>query len=156
MRHIRQVSSDLNIQPMMNLFMVLVPLLLMGAVFAEVTVFGLNLPTHKPSDQPAQQVSTENLELRVEVTDLGFRVVFANALIIDISLLEDGQYDIDRLYNKLLYISEGIISRGLRIERVEVSSQPQIKYDLIVKVMDCCKAVGFTTISISSLEGPKK
>lgn len=43
-------APDLNVIPVMNLFMVLIPFLLLGAAFYQVGVIPTSLPTHSPDE----------------------------------------------------------------------------------------------------------
>lgn len=57
------IEADLNIMPLMNLFVVLIPMLLLSAVFVELSVLELNLPT---GDESAEKPK-RGLELMVEI-----------------------------------------------------------------------------------------
>jgi len=55
------IEADLNIMPLMNLFVVLIPMLLLSAVFVELSVIDLHLPTDSTATEP------ENKPLRLAV-----------------------------------------------------------------------------------------
>ena len=66
-------SQELDLLPVMNLFMVLIPFLLMGAAFFHVGVIPTSLPTHTPqtSDVPATPVTVSvNLAIGPNAIDL--------------------------------------------------------------------------------------
>jgi biopolymer transport protein ExbD len=60
-RHIKKVV-ELNVTTFMNLMVILVPFLLITAVFSKVTVLELNLPALN-----AQNIQEEKLELQLEI-----------------------------------------------------------------------------------------
>lgn len=62
-------TRDLDLLPVMNLFMVLIPFLLMGAAFYHIGVIPTSLPTHTPqqSDVPATPTTvTINLQIAAD------------------------------------------------------------------------------------------
>ena len=53
------VEGDLEILPLMNLFVVLIPMLLISAVFVHLTVIRMNLPSDDASATPPQRERLE-------------------------------------------------------------------------------------------------
>ncbi len=49
-RSVNEAAPDLNVIPVMNLFMVLIPFLLLGATFFQIGVIPTSLPTHNPTE----------------------------------------------------------------------------------------------------------
>lgn len=64
------VAADLNVLPLMNLFVVLIPLLLLSAVFLEVAVIDMN---QTPSDTPAP-LPEEALGLTIRIAEAAYLV----------------------------------------------------------------------------------
>ena len=58
-------TADLNITAFMNLMVILVPFLLITAVFSRITILELNLPTPGSTNQAAKQDEPEKLQLEV-------------------------------------------------------------------------------------------
>jgi biopolymer transport protein ExbD len=70
-------ASDINVVPVMNLFMVLIPFLLLGAAFYQIGVIPTSTATHDPnaSDVPATPTTVAaNLAIRED----SLRVTFAS------------------------------------------------------------------------------
>jgi biopolymer transport protein ExbD len=63
--------AEVNITAFMNLMVILVPFLLITAVFSRITILELNLPTSESPNQPARQDQAEKLQL--EVIEIGDR-----------------------------------------------------------------------------------
>jgi biopolymer transport protein ExbD len=151
-RHSRE-PPELNITAFLNLMVVLVPFLLITAVFSRITILQLNLP------QGGGGASDEQAEFELEV------IVRENALEIG-----DGQRVIHRLGNKEVAQGEGAgesagegegeggaLDRGYDFEglreilleikknypdkrKATILVEPQIQYDTVVAVMDRTRA----------------
>ncbi|MFW5812197.1 MAG: ExbD/TolR family protein, partial [Alkalispirochaetaceae bacterium] len=64
----REEPSELNLIPIMNLMMVLIPFLLLGAAFYHLGSIPTTLPTHRPEggDPPENSDVVVTLSLRIE------------------------------------------------------------------------------------------
>ena len=128
-RRPNEETAELNITAFMNLMVILVPFLLMTAVFSRLAILELNLPGS--SSEPANQ---QNLTFQLEVTvrkdqiEVGDRNqgrlgVYKNS--------EDG-YDFDALSEKLSEIKK----RYPEKTDVAILLELDIAYDTLVQVMD--------------------
>jgi biopolymer transport protein ExbD len=128
-RRPNEETAELNITAFMNLMVILVPFLLMTAVFSRLAILELNLPGS--SSEPANQ---QNLTFQLEVTvrkdqiEVGDRNqgrfgVYKNS--------EDG-YDFDALSEKLSEIKK----RYPEKTDVAILLESDIAYDTLVQVMD--------------------
>ena len=132
-RNRQRETAELNITAFMNLMVVLVPFLLITAVFSRMAVLELNLPGEN-SAPPDKQVSLE-LEIivrgsRIEVGDRtsGRAAVFAN---------KDGEYDLEALGDYLQQV------KNRYPDKLDVTLllEPDISYDSLVQVMDTVRVV---------------
>ena len=57
------VEADLDIMPLMNLFVVLIPMLLLSAVFVEINAIEMDLP----GDGATAETARESLELTIRL-----------------------------------------------------------------------------------------
>jgi biopolymer transport protein ExbD len=128
-RRPNEETAELNITAFMNLMVILVPFLLMTAVFSRLAILELNLPGS--SSEPANQ---QNLTFQLEVTvrkdqiEVGDRNqgrfgVYKNS--------EDG-YDFDALSEKMSEIKK----RYPEKTDVAILLESDIAYDTLVQVMD--------------------
>ncbi len=62
-RKIRETNTELNITAFMNLMVVLVPFLLITAVFTQVSILNLNLPTGVSDELPTSEEPPKALEV---------------------------------------------------------------------------------------------
>jgi biopolymer transport protein ExbD len=122
-------TAELNITVFMNLMVILVPFLLITAVFSRVAILGLNLPG--PSDETvAAEEQTFQLEITVRQTqiEVGDRNVGALGIYPNAA----GGYDYEALSRKLSDIKK---SYPLKTD-ASILLEADISYDTLVQVMD--------------------
>lgn len=122
-------TAELNITAFMNLMVILVPFLLITAVFSRLAILELNLPgssteTVDPQDQTFQLEVTVRKDL-IEIGDRnqGALAVYQNT---------DGGYDYAAVSAKLAEIKE----QYPEMTNVSILLESDIAYDVIVQVMD--------------------
>ncbi len=125
--------AELNVTAFMNLMVILVPFLLVLAVFSRVTIHELNLPGAAGAkiDPPALQLE---IVLRAEQLILQDRI---RGRLQVIDKLEDG-YDIASLGQWL----ERIKAEAPEVDRVTILLEPQVDYQSLIAVMDTARGSG--------------
>jgi biopolymer transport protein ExbD len=124
-----QDTAELNITAFMNLMVILVPFLLITAVFSRLAILELNLPgsSNEPADPQEQTFKLEIIVRKgqIEVGDRnqGLLGVYPNS--------EDG-YDYDALSEKLSEIKKGYPEKT----DAAILLESDIAYDTLVQVMD--------------------
>ncbi|MBA3580817.1 MAG: biopolymer transporter ExbD [Gammaproteobacteria bacterium] len=128
-----QIPPDLDITAFLNLMVILVPFLLISAVFSRVTILQLNLPS--PGGAAAADEKKIALEVivrkdRLEIGD-GLQIVtrFPNS--------KEGEYDIAGLRNVLREIKNNFPDKL----DATVLMEPELRYEAMVKVMDAVSRV---------------
>ena len=126
----RQVeATELNITAFMNLMVILVPFLLITAVFSQRAILELNLPgaSSEPAADPAETIQLE-ITVRAQRIEVGDR---NGGLLSSIENI-DGAYDLTRLANKLREV------KILNPDKLDCTLllEAEIEYDTIVQVMD--------------------
>jgi len=122
-------TAELNITAFMNLMVILVPFLLMTAVFSRLAILELNLPgsSTEPADpqELTFQLEVTVRETRIEVGDrnLGALGIYPNA--------DDG-YDYEALSKKLSEIKDSYPDKT----DASILLESDIPYDTLVQVMD--------------------
>lgn len=125
-----QETVELNITAFLNLMVVLVPFLLITAVFSRMTVLELNLPALEAKQKEAGEVK---LQLQVLITE--------NSLIIQDALLgpmkevardDDGEYNWKIFTDVLLEIK----TRFPAEQNIALLMEPAVKYKTMIEVMD--------------------
>ena len=122
-------TADLNITAFMNLMVILVPFLLITAVFSRLAIIELYLPGSStepvdPQEQTFQlEVTVRQNRIVVRDRNLGNLGIYPNS--------EDG-YDYEALSKKLAEIKE----RYPEKTDVAILLEAEIPYDTLVQVMD--------------------
>ena len=123
-------TAELNITAFMNLMVILVPFLLITAVFSRLAILELNLPgsSTEPADPQEQTFQLEVIirEDKIEVGDRnqGLLGVYPNS--------DAGEYDYDALSTKLSQLKKSYPSKT----DAAILLEADIAYDTLVQVMD--------------------
>lgn len=123
--------AELNITAFMNLMVILVPFLLITAVFSRVTILEVSLPA--PSDTAAD-IDKPVLQLEVTIRDSGIEVGDANTGMLKELPLIDGAkgHDLAALSDYLQQVKAQFPDKT----DVSILLEPGIDYDTMVQVMD--------------------
>ena len=146
MRRARQKQvAELNVTAFMNLMVVLVPFLLMMAVFSRITVHELSLPS---ASQASEQ---EPPSLQLEVIMRTDHLVIADRRRGPLHRIPNtGEgYDLGTLGERLLEIKRGAPS----IDQATILLEPQVDYQSLIWVMDVLR--GGQTDPASGLRQPE-
>ncbi len=136
-------EDNLNITPVMNIFLILVPFLLLTAVFVRISILEFSLPTSTQAGE-AQQPQRNPVVTILAISEKGFELKTKGMKIPFIVKKED-DFDFQTLVEKLQKVKE----THTQTEDIILAPQVSIKYDTIIKVMDRCRENGFFNISIS-------
>jgi biopolymer transport protein ExbD len=133
MHYYRQLSKDeaeLNVTTFLNLMVVLVPFLLITAVFSRITIVELNLPssTGGPSTEIGFRPEVIVREDGVEVSN-GRSVIAAVPKV-------GGEYDLDTLSRYMLSLKRDYPD----VDNISVLLEPQIPYDYLIQIMDVVRS----------------
>lgn len=122
-------AQELNITAFMNLMVILVPFLLITAVFSRITVLELNLPSIN-----AKQTKQENVKLQLELVlrTNSFDIQDVNLGIIKRIDHENGDVNW-KLFKDLLV---EIKARFPEESNITLLLEPGINYKTLIKVMD--------------------
>lgn len=152
-RHHKE-APELDITAFLNLMVVLVPFLLVSAVFSRITILELNMPAGAASSKPNKSKVTIEVVVRknnLELSD-GRRVIarfpkipaevttetedLVAALDADKAGQFEDQYDVKKLSQALLKI------KGNYPDKLDatVLMEPDIEYDYLVQVMDAVRS----------------
>lgn len=147
------VDMDLDIRPVMNLMVVLIPLLLSCAQWVKLGVIEINVPPAKSTfgaDSGENDLTDEakerelQLGLKIAITREGITVGNALTLLAGeggagptVPIKPDGAYDYPKLREKLIEVKKLIIGKGYKDEnRAVLTASADIEYQTIIRVMD--------------------
>jgi biopolymer transport protein ExbD len=119
----------------MNLMVVLVPFLLITAVFSRITIVELDLPS---AQGPAPSEPTFRVE--VVVREAGLEIMDGTQVIAAIPKVDDA-YDLSKLSDYLVTIKQEYPQK----EDASVLLEPEIQYDHLIQVMDTMRSVEIGT-----------
>ncbi len=124
-------TPELDVTTFLNLMVVLVPFLLITAVFSRITIHELSMPSSAGPSQPNKpKISIEVIVRKntLEVSDGGRTVArFRNT--------EEGKYDIAKLSDYLVKIKNSYPDKTDAV----ILMEPDIEYDHLVTVMDAVR-----------------
>jgi biopolymer transport protein ExbD len=126
----REESSGLDVTTFLNLMVVLVPFLLISAVFSRVTIMELTVPTNAGGSA----LNTPNFAIEVIVRKAGLEI--ANGSTVQAAIpKKDGQYDMQMLYEMLTRLK----NRYPEKQDATVLMEPDIEYDYLIQIMDAVR-----------------
>ena len=120
-------TPELNITTFLNLMVVLIPFLLISAVFSRVTIMEMSVPT----SSGGAAVDTPNFAIEVIVRKAGFEIANGNSVEAAIPK-KDGEYDMEMLNKMLLRLKAQFPEK----EDATVLMEPDIEYDYLIQIMD--------------------
>jgi biopolymer transport protein ExbD len=121
-------TPNLDITTFMNLMVVLVPFLLIGAVFSRVTVMNLSVPTAATG---AAAKVRPNFNIEVIVRKTGLELANGRSVVAAIPKKDD-HYDLKKLTEMLIRLKKSYPKK----DDATVLMEPDIEYDHLIHVMD--------------------
>lgn len=136
-RHPRAVEAELDITAFMNLMIVLVPILLLGMVFSQITVIDVSLPAGAGDDSVADQ----NQQVELVIRNDGMRVDYPRGIMLkQIPMTESGEQDFELLSLVLQEVQRQLREKGLEKRAITLLSEQDIDYQTIVTAMDTVRS----------------
>jgi len=134
-RRAHREVPELNITAFMNLMVVLIPFLLLSAVFSQLSILELNLPPDAQSQANNDQKKVRNFEVIVRKDKL----VVADTIGGVLKVIEntDGEYDFAALSEYLIKVK----TRFPKKQNISILLEPDTEYELLVKAMDTVREV---------------
>jgi biopolymer transport protein ExbD len=123
--------ADLDMTTFLNLMVVLVPFLLITAVFSRITIVELSLPTSSGGTAPAEA----SFRIEVIVRDEGLEISNGSAVIASIPKVGD-DYDLETLSELVLSLKRDHPDK----DDASVLLEPDIEYDHLIQVMDVVRS----------------
>ena len=135
---------DLDVTPIMNMFIILIPFLVSMAVFTHLAVLHFALPPDS-GNGVSEHRGTPKLKLTVVVAET-YCAVTRGEFMLDSLVMIDGSYDLERLAAALTRHRSGTEESDEAI----VAVRNRIEFDNVVKIMDICRTAGFSKIGLSN------
>ena len=138
-----QENVELNITAFMNLMVILVPFLLITAVFSRITVLELNLP---PANAKASQQEKVKLNLELVIRENSFDIQDTRLGLIK-RFDRDGE---NTNWKKFTDIMVEIKSRFPEEQKITLLLERKISYKTLIQVMDHVRSADI--VQLASLE----
>jgi len=134
-RRAHREAPELNITAFLNLMVVLIPFLLLSAVFSQLSILELNLPPDTKSQANKEQKKVRNFEVIIRKD----RLVVADTIggVLKIIKNTDGKHDFVALSNFLTKVKV----RFPKKQNISILLEPDTNYELLVKAMDTVREV---------------
>ena len=139
----KREEVEVNITGVMNIFLILIPFLLLTAVFVRIAVLELTLP----SAGRQRNVSTENRQVYLSILTItgdGFQLTSPNITHRKLGKV-GGDFDYAGLVSQLRTIKQ----RYPASEDIIIRPDSEILYDVIIQVMDRCRDEGFSNVQLA-------
>ena len=121
-------TYEIDVTTFLNLMVVLVPFLLITAVFSRLTIVELNLP----SNAGGANNQADSFRVEVIVREQGVEISNGSAIIATVPKTEDGEYDLESLSDMMVSLKQEYPGQ----ESASVLMEPRIPYDYLIQVMD--------------------
>jgi len=128
-------TYEIDVTTFLNLMVVLIPFLLITAVFSRLTIVELDLPSN--ASGAAQQ---ESFRVEVIVREPGIEISNGTAIIATVPK-KDGDYDLESLSEMMVALKQDYPD----IDSASVLMEAFIPYDYLIQVMDIVRTVELPT-----------
>lgn len=139
-------DADVNLTAVMNIFLILIPFLLLTATFVRIAVLELSLPNLERSGEArATSQRSEPAILNILLIHKDHLQIKSPNLKFEAIPKTDGGY----LWSELEAQLQQVKKQYPAINDFIISPEDDIEYHTIITVMDNCRESGFPNISIS-------
>jgi biopolymer transport protein ExbD len=131
-RRTKQPAYEIDVTTFLNLMVVLIPFLLITAVFSRLTIVELNLP----SSASGPSSSDDSFTPEVIVRQAGIEISNGKQVIATIPKKNE-EFDLDTLSEYMVELKQTYPSQ----DTASVLMEAQIPYDYLIRVMDIMRAI---------------
>ena len=139
-------AIDIDVTPVMNMFIILIPFLVSMAVFTQQAIVDFNLPS-SAANTIDKNIGEAKLKLTVVAAENYFALTIGEK-IIDSVAVKNKKYDFIKL--------EAILSSQKNdttiSDDIVIAVKDKVKFSEVVKIMDICKITGFNRVGLSTAE----
>ena len=128
--------EDLNLTPVMNVFIILIPFLLLTTVFVKTAIINVYLPGNTSDREQTDRANSERI-LTLHMTRDGFSFSGLGKEIPPVKKDNSGSYDFGLLNSRVAALKE----RYPKHEEAIILFAPDTPYELVIKAMDATREV---------------
>jgi biopolymer transport protein ExbD len=126
-----QETPELDITTFLNLMVVLIPFLLISAVFSRITIMELSVPTAAGAGAAAKP----NFNIEVIVRNSGFELANGSQVVAAVPK-KNNAYDLEKLSQMLVKLKGDYPEK----QDATVLMEPKVQYDYLVQIMDTVRS----------------
>jgi len=144
------LEMELNITPVMNLMVVLIPLLLLGVEMVKLSIVEIDLPpasagAGKGNDEKNPEKEKEKkLGLKIAILSNGISLATASAVMSGeqgegptVPVQADGEQNLDLLKEKLVELKKAIVEKKFKDQNTAIiTAGKNIEYQVIISILD--------------------
>ncbi len=130
-------EHELDVTTFLNLMVVLIPFLLITAVFSQLTIVELNLPSSAGGPSSAE----DSFRVEVIVRETGFEISNGTAMIASIPKVDD-EFDFDTLSDFMIELKQSYPQH----DAASVLVEALVPYDYLIQAMDIVRSVEVPSI----------
>jgi biopolymer transport protein ExbD len=151
-RHRDQVAGEIELMPMLNVFISIIPLLLLSAAFVPVTVIKTTLPSDSAAAVEPQKTP---LDLAIHIHPRAYQLEVSGSIVANIVRdPKGGEAATQTSHDQLLEALQGVAAAHSDEREVRIVSESRTRYEEIVEVMDVARTAGLPEASLAEgLEG---
>ena len=139
-----EAIADIDVTPIMNMFIILVPFLVSMAVFTHLAVLHFALPPDAGSGL-APENAIPKLKLTVVIAEEYLALTRGETMLDSVAAVS-GVYDLPRLAASVARCR----ADSEQADEAVVAVRNSIAFEKVVQVMDICRNAGFTKIGLSN------
>jgi len=137
-------AIDLDVTPVMNMFIILIPFLVSMAVFSQISIINVSLPPNAGSGV-VSQAAKPRLKMTIVVAPAYLAVTCGETLLDSIAVKAEG-YD-------LVSLAKSLATHRVNVDipdEAVVAVLDAVKFKHVIAVMDCCREAGYRKIGLSN------
>ena len=139
----KQQPPQLDVTTFLNLMVVLIPFLLISAVFSRVTIMELRVPTAAGGSESIKP----NFSIEVIVRETGLEI--ANGSYVEAAIpKKDDQYDMEMLSKMLIRLKAQYPDK----EDATILLEPEIAYDYLIQIMDIVRSADIREVGNEAVQ----
>lgn len=138
-----QETPELDITTFLNLMVVLIPFLLISAVFSRITIMELSVPTAAGAGAAAKP----NFSIEVIVRNNGFELANGSQVVAAVPK-KNNAYDLEKLSQMLVKLKGDYPEK----QDATVLMEPKVQYDYLVQIMDTVRSAEVQVAGSSVLQ----
>ncbi len=138
---------NLDLTPIMNMMLILIPLLVTMAVFTQISVIQFSLPSEEGESLPGEEITPRppgDVDITLVVTESGFQII-GEGKKMDPIPKNRGAFDFPILKRYL----EKLRQEYPLTETIVLLVDPAVGYEDLIGTMDICRESRYTNVALS-------